>query len=276
MRASYIAVGMAALLVSIGTVACSPKGKGEAVSLAINFTQAAAWTYDFSCVIRGCFNWPDSTGALVSELDCRLRGHREAAANTGSLVVVAESVLVKSNFLAPEEAENIRRQITGSRLPVRFNGTMPVPEDSITLPMFGLGEWDIYRQLAKVAPALPEGKVKPGYIWERERKLPLSTSFGTASCNLYQSFTFDSLFSAGSARYAAISWRFRYAVSPPDGDSLDIIDNLPRAGTGEGRAVIDVGRALLMSAEVDFVTPEAAFRDVNVRWEERIRLMIVE
>ena len=68
MRASSFISASIAILICIGIYSCSPKGKGEPVSLAINFTQASVWTYDFSCVIRGCFNWPDSAGALSSDV----------------------------------------------------------------------------------------------------------------------------------------------------------------------------------------------------------------
>ena len=274
MRATRVGIGALACIIAIGISACSQKGKGDSVRLAVDFSRATTWTYDLSCVIRGSFDWPDSNTSIASELSCRLSGVR-VPGEEGRIEVKAGNVVLKSNFLDGDDIDNVRHQIEGAVLPLRINGTMPLPEDSISLPMFGLGEWDIYRQLAKVAPALPNGTVRPGYTWERERRMPLTTSFGTAACNLYQSFVFDSLYVIADRRCAALSWRFRYSVETPQSDTGRILDNLPRAGNGEGHAVIDVDKRVLLSAEVDFVTPAAAFRDLNVRWDEKIRLMLV-
>ncbi len=248
----------------------------DAVKLSVDFNKAETWKYDFSCTINGNFDWPDSSAVLSSRLDCRLVGHRTPNGAPGELEVSATDVNVSSGFLDTSELQNIRKQVAGTHMKIRFNGKVPIPADTVSLPVFGLGEWDIYRQLIKVAPTLPEGRVHPGYSWEREREMPLETSFGKADCSLYQSFRFDSLFYEGKERYAALSWKFKYSVNPPRGDSSNITARLPQSGSGTGRAVLDIDGSRVLSAEIDFMTPQASFKDMNVRWEERIRMMLAD
>ena len=267
---TYLTLFAATVMIS----SCSKDN--NAVNLAVDFTKAEVWKYDFSCTISGSFDWPDSSSILSSKLDCILIGHKIPGTESGELEVSADSVRVSSGFLDTAELVNIRRQVALSHLNMRFNGKIPIPADTVSLPMFGLGEWDIYRQLIKVAPTLPMGRVRPGYAWERERQMPLETSFGKADCSLYQSFRFDSLFHEGKSRYAALSWRFKYNVSPPKGDSSGITNKLPQSGNGHGHAVLDVDGSRILSAEIDFITPQAAFKDMNVRWEEHIRMMLAD
>ncbi len=247
----------------------------NAVSLAVDFTSQDVWNYSFTGEIGGSFSYNDSSSMLSSTITCNLSGRKTE--NRDQLTLKAENVRVVSNILDTDEIQYVTDQIEKVEYSVALNIDISNPQDSLLVPVSGFHEWDLYRQLIKVIPSLPESQVRPGFSWEREKRFPVTTSQGETTCEVYQSFTFDSLRTAGSNhKEACISWQFRYAIDDAGLDTASQISSLPLAGNGNGTALIDVTRKCLVSTEMVFTTPASSLPDVSVQWKEKASLMLTD
>lgn len=247
----------------------------NAVSLSVDFTSQDVWSYSFTCDIGGSFSWDDSSSMLSSTITCDLSGTK--AENRDQLILKAENVQVTSNVLDTEEIQYVTDQIEKAEYTVDLNIDLSNPQDSLLIPARGFHEWDLYRQLIKVIPSLPDNQVRPGFSWEREKRFPVTTSQGEAACEVYQSFIFDSVRTVSSNhKEACISWQFRYAIDEAGLDTASQISSLPLAGNGKGTAVIDVTRKCLISTEMVFITPASSLPDVSVQWEEKASLVLTD
>ena len=82
----------------------------------------------------------------------------------------------------------------------------------------------LFRSFAKVIPFLPGSKVAVGATWDPgERHFPIETTQGSAVGNLYQSFTFDSVFNDSSRQIGALSWRFSYKIQLSGSDTGSVL-----------------------------------------------------
>lgn len=249
--------------------------KDSAVTLAVDFTSRDCWNYEFSFDVGGNFSWNDSVSNLTSTVRCILTGH--GSDESDHLDVKVKKVSITSNILDEAEIENITEQIKNAEYTIFLHDGFPTLDDSVIIPAAGFGEWDLYRQLVKVVPSLPEEPVRPGFSWERERQIPLATSHGAVTCNVYLSFTFDSLRTLSENRQeACISWLFRYTIDHKELDTASLIDELPLSGKGRGTAVLDVAAKSLVSAGMVFKTPVCALSDLSVSWEEKASLVLVD
>ena len=119
----------------------------------------------------------------------------------------------------------------------------------------GLPEWNLYMQLAKLIPEMPQQHVSKGFTWERNAVLPIKTDQGTMDCEIYRYFKIDGLSPKNDSAY--ISWRFTYG-SAAKPDASKILKYVPIAGSGNGSAVIDIPHGFIVSAEIEFTTPVVA------------------
>ncbi len=248
--------------------------KDAAVSLAVDFTSQDVWQYTLTCDIGGTFTVGDSISDLSSTIECLFVGKKTE--NHNQLLLKAENVDIVSNVLDDVEINHVTDQMYNASYTVALNYDLSNPHDSLLVPMSGMAEWDLYRQLIKVLPSLPDKSVRPGFSWEREKQFPLTTSQGSATCEVYQSFTFDSVrTTASDNKRAYISWLFRYAVDEARFDTASHINRLPLAGNGKGAAVLSIDTKSLISADMVFTTPACSLSDVSVQWEEKASLVLV-
>ncbi len=247
----------------------------ESVSLAVDFSLRDRWVYTFDVDVGGAFSRKDSLTHMATTIRSNLVGF--SSNKNEYLVVRAENISIASNVLDSAEMNDIREMVRDAEYTVALKEGFPLSYDSAIVSLAGFGEWDLYRQLLKVLPSLPQKSVKPGFNWERAWQFPLRTSQGEASCEVYQSFTFDSLQAApGKNRHACISWIFRYAVDPSLFADSSLIEQLPLSGNGKGTAVIDITEKALLKADMSFATPVCTLADLTVQWEEKACLELAD
>ncbi len=246
----------------------------RAVSLAVDFTSQDTWHYRFTCDIGGSFSWQDSASTLSSTIQCLLNGNRTDKQD--QLAIKAEDIRITSNVLDEAEILYITDQMTSTEYSVSLNYDISKPHDSLFVSNTGLEEWDLYRQLIKVLPSLPDKPVSPGFSWDRQKQFPLVTSQGVATGEVYQSFTFDSIRVSDSQQHAYVSWLFRYAIDETQFDTASRIGSLPLVGKGKGNALINVNEKSLISADMIFTTPACSLSNLSVGWEEKASLVLVD
>ncbi len=241
--------------------------KEPAVTLSVDLTSQRNWDYKFSFKVGGKFSLKDSVSNLFSTVHCLLAC--KVTEDNSYLDVNVNNLNVTSSILDTTEIWNISQQIKDAKYLIALQNGFPDPRDSIIISASNLNDLGLYQQLLRIFPSLPEKAIRPGFTWERDRMLPLSTSQGVAVCNVYQSFTFDSLgSSADNQNKAYISWLFRYSVDPEHIDTAGIIKDLPSHGNGKGFAVIDINDKKLIMAEMVFTAPACSLPDLSISWEE--------
>ncbi len=248
--------------------------RGKPVTLSVDFSSREIWKYEFTCDIGGNFSFEDSVSILNSTINCILAGSSSKEQN--HLNIKAERINIKSNILDEIEMMNIEELISDAEYTISLKEGFPASSDSAAVSLTGFGEWDLHRHLAKILPTLPEKQIRPGFSWDRERRFPLTTSQGKATCDIYQAFTFDSLrITPDERQEACISWLFRYTIDNKQLDTASIVDQLPMKGNGKGTAVIDIGEKCLIKAEMVFRTPDCSLPNLSVNWTERASLFLV-
>ena len=248
--------------------------KGKPVTLSVDFSSREIWKYEFTCDIGGNFSFEDSTSILNSTINCILAGIGSKDRN--QLNIKAERINITSTILNEIEMMNIEELISDAEYTISLKEGFPAPTDSAAIALAGFGEWDLHRHLAKIIPTLPEKQIRPGFSWDRERRFPITTSQGKATCDIYQAFTFDSIRTTPDERQeACISWLFRYTVDNKQFDTASLIDQLPLKGNGKGSAVIDIGGKCLTRAEMVFRMPDTSLPNLSVNWTEKASLHLV-
>lgn len=248
--------------------------RGKPVTLTVDFSSRDTWKYEFTCDIGGNFSFGDSTSTLNSTINCILAGSGSKEQNL--LNIKAERIDITSNILDEIEMMNIEELISDAEYTISLKEGFPESSDSAAAGLAGFGEWDLHRHLAKIIPTLPEKQIHPGFSWDRERRFPITTSQGKATCDIYQAFTFDSIRTTPDQRQeACISWLFRYTIDDKQFDTVSLIDKLPLKGNGQGTAVIDIGEKCLIKAEMAFRMPDTSLPTISVNWTERASLYLV-
>jgi hypothetical protein len=159
------------------------------------------------------------------------------------------------------------------RLACNLQDGMIAPEDSTALPLIRIGEWDVFKDLAKTIPALPKIAVKPGATWDREKAVPIDTRYGSAMGHLLQSFRLDSIaLPASGKRLAHVGWTFTYLVEVRDRDSNGFLDSMPSKGNGTGRALINLNDKTLETASMSFSVAAPAEGTYRISWNEDISM----
>jgi hypothetical protein len=232
------------------------------------------WKYEFTCDIGGNFSFEDSVSSLNSTVNCILEGH--SSKERDRLTIKVGRIDITSNVMDEVEMMNIEEVISDAEYSIALMEGVPASYDSTAISFSGFGVWDLQRYLAKVIPTLPGTPVSPGFTWDREKQFPIITSQGKATCDIYQSFTFDSLrITSDKRQEACISWLFRYTIDDKQFDTASYIDQLPMKGNGEGTAVLDVNAKVLVGAEMTFKTPACSLSNLSVDWEEKASLFLV-
>jgi hypothetical protein len=257
-----VACGLALLAVSF----C---GKQETIGLTVDFSSQREWRYTLAVDLRGTISTADSQRAFSSNARCWLIGS-PVAGKPAMLHVRACSVSIATPLLSDAEKTNLVRQCNGTQFTVNVGKGTISPDDTADMPLVKIGEWDLYKDVAKVLPALPQGRVRKGFSWEREKQIPLETKHGAAVGHLFQSFTLDSI---SLDRRAIVTWKFTYGVEAKSADTAGYLGDVPAKGNGEGNALLNIGTKTLEKAAIHFSVPSTRQGKIKISWNEDIELI---
>jgi hypothetical protein len=251
----------AATAVAILFIAAAVFGK-PAVSLTINYEGKQICSYRIEYTSQGEYKQKGQITKKKTGVNCV-----SSAIVTGEnrVKIKMDTVSIESDMYSEEKINEIRESIMKSTYSLYLSEGYPVIDTSAGLPVSDYLSWDIYRQLIKLLPVLPEERVKPGYTWEQTVTIPMKTARGTIPCELYRFYTFKKL----KRDTATISWNFRYAPAENAVDSTNPLEEVPIGGKGSGLALISVKKNCLISVDVGFSTPVAVIKDISVTWRER-------
>ncbi len=246
---------------------------GRSVRLSLDFSKRSQWRYSLHATIGGTIVSADTQRTFTSAAACSLSGSPDPKSPAVLHVAVA-GVSVSSDILGPDEIENLKDQAKGVRLTCALDRGIIAPDDSSAMPLVRIGEWDLYKDLAKTIPALPAIAVRAGSTWDRERTIPLDTKLGAAVGHLYQTFWLDSIYAGGTGILAALSWKFTYRVEFRNRRSVGLLDSIPSVGSGTGSAIVNVTRKTLDRASIHFEVPAATQGSFRISWKEDIILQL--
>lgn len=263
------------LMISFLLIAASCVNDGGVV-LTLDFSTRSQWRYRLKADIAGSIASADTQRTFSSAALCTLSGSPDPA-KAGILHATVASVSMTSNILSADEMQNLKEQAKGVRVRCTLQDGLIVPEDSSFVPLVRIGEWDLFKDLAKTVPSLPKIKIHVGSSWEREKAIPLETKHGSAVGHLFQYFRLDSIGTdSGKKTHAYVHWRFSYQVELRNADTAGYLDKLPSKGAGTGFAVVNVSDKSLESASVDFLVPSSNEGMFRISWKESISLKLVE
>lgn len=247
-------------------------GKQEQVRLIVDFSSQREWRYTLTVDLRGVIAAPDTQRDFSTNAQCCLLG-TPVAGQAAMLHVRACSVSVAAPLLSDAEKINLIRQCNDAQFTVNVGKGTIMPDDPADMPLIKIGEWDLYKDVAKVLPALPQGRVRKGFSWDREKQIPLETKQGSAMGHLFQSFTLDSVFTDRRAsRMALVSWRFTYGVEVKSADTAGRLGDVPSKGSGQGAALLNISDKTLEKASIHFSVPSTRQGKISISWKEDIEL----
>jgi hypothetical protein len=241
------------------------------VLLKIEISPLDSISYNLTYNTGGQFFWEDSSSDLSTTIECRLTGSH-IKNNPGKLNVITDSIFILSNILDSIEIFDTKKSIANGSFQLDFSDKNFSIDKIPDLPLSSSAEHQFARKLIKLTPTLPEIPIRVGFKWERERHFPLETSFGIAPCQIYRSYSFDSLNTKSSDAY--ISWIFRYNITESMIDSTISKKGIPMSGKGSGSAIIDIANNEIKTIEMKFSTNEMETAGMKVQWTEKALLVI--
>jgi hypothetical protein len=242
--------------------------------LIVDFSSQREWRYTLTVDLRGAIAAPDTQRDFSTNARCCLLG-APVAGQSAMLHVRACSVSIAAPLLSDAEKNNLIRQCNDAQFTVNVGKGTIMPDDPADMPLIKIGEWDLYKDVAKVLPALPQGRVRKGFSWDREKQLPLETKHYNAMGHLFQSFILDSVFmDRRASRMALVSWRFTYGVEVKSDDTAGRLGgDLPSKGSGEGSALVNLSDKTLERASIHFSVPSTRQGKISISWKEDIELI---
>jgi hypothetical protein len=263
----------AAAFVIVFCPACS---RNDSVKLSLDFSKAKEWRFCLDGRINGTVGAEGSRRHFESAARCTLLATVDPK-NSAVLHVSVASAAFTSDILGDAELENLMAQSRDARVRCDLAGGSVAPDDTAALPLVRIGEWDVFKDLAKTIPALPKIPVRPGATWDRERAIPLDIRQGNATGHLIQSFCLDSVSAAGNAgtRTAYVRWDFTYRLELHEADRAGLLKRMPGLGKGTGFARINIDEGTLESACMSFSVSDAAEGKFRMSWKEEISLNLI-
>jgi hypothetical protein len=219
-------------------------------------------TYRIEYTSRGNFRDKKGTIQKTTGVSCILKA---TAVDSTKLLAKLDSVRIKSTLYNATTIADIKSKLLKTDFSMKLDKGSPVIDTAFKIPVSDYIAWDLYRQLVKLLPTLPDKAIKPGYTWENTIVVPMQTSAGNIPCELYRFYTFKKIM----GDTATIVWNFRFVPTNNVADTTNTLENVPIGGNGSGSAVIDVRNKRLVSADMGFNTPVAKFGEINVTWQER-------
>jgi len=268
---------LAAAILLVLCVGCSRTGSFD---LTLDFSKVAAVRYSLDATVHGSITAEGATRPFESGARCTLlcAAGPAGARNKGLLQCTVPSARFSSTILDSAELENLGVQSREVKLTFDTRDARIAVDDTASLPLIRIGEWDVFKDLAATIPALPKIRVAPGATWDRERAIPLDIRQGVAVGHLAQSFRLDSVSQgikgAQGARIAMVSWNFTYRIEIRDRDTSASLSRMPSSGKGTGIARIDVDRRTLESASMRFSVAAPQAGAYRISWDEDIALKL--
>jgi hypothetical protein len=246
---------------SVAVFASTSSAKEIAVMIDLN-GKGGQCTYRIEYTSRGNFRDKTGTTPKTTGVSCIL--HAKAIDST-KLLAKIDSVHIKSTLYDDAKIEDISEKLLKTDFSVKLDKGSPTIDTAAKIPVSDYIAWDLYRQLVKMLPMLPDKPIKPGYTWENVAVIPLQTQVGTVPCELYRFYTFKKM----KGDTATIVWNFRFVPTNNYKETTNILEDVPIGGNGSGSALIDVRNKQLVSADMGFSTPVATVDGISVTWQER-------
>ncbi len=245
--------------------------KEKKLTLKVDYSAEKQYIYSVEYTSQGLFTQNDSTTTMNTVLHSSLTGK---ATTPGKLHLTVDKIHITSDMLGDDEKQQVSEKLLKAEYSLALVDGSPTIDTTAELPAGSFPEWDLYRQFVRLLPELPSANAEPGFTWERTATLPLATVHGTIPCEIYRSYTFDSLSIENASAY--ISWQFRYSTDKSVIDSTNFMKQIPVAGNGTGSAQIDLKKHIITQATMQFETPLAKIGEVSVNWREQAVLKFVQ
>jgi len=240
------------------------KKSSQTITLKADYSANQKWTYSINYTSQGNFRQKSSNTSKSTQISANMKIEKK---DSQKLEITLDSISIKSDIYKEDIQKDIIDKLKKAQYTLTLINGFPSIDTSIALPVSYM-EWDLYRQLIKLLPTLPTKPVKEGFTWERTDILPINTSRGKISCEVYRRYTLSSI----SGDSVKIFWKFRYSGGKADSSALS---EIPAFGTGNGTAVLDIKSGYILSAEMNFTTPVATIGDVSVVWHENAVIRLV-
>jgi hypothetical protein len=248
-------------LLVAGCLATTAFGK-KSVVLRINYSNKQRCIYGIEYTSQGDFKQKGTITKKNTGVNCLLSA---TVAEQNRVTVKVDTVGIRSDFYDEAKIVKIRENLMKSTYTLTTVDGYPSIDTSEKMPAGDYLEWDLYRQLVKLLPTVPDQSIRPGYTWEQTIILPMQTARGRVPCELYRFYTFKKI----HRDTATISWNFRYAPAENAIDSTNPLEEIPIGGKGSGTALISIRDNCILSADMGFSTPVAVINDITVMWRER-------
>ena len=235
---------------------------GKSVTLTIDYRGKQQCMYAVEYTSRGDYKQKGAVTKKTTGVNCTVAAGID---DNGKLKVKIDTVAISSDIYDNVKIAKVKENLLKKDYELSVDNGYPAIDTASKLPAAEYLEWDLYRQLIKLLPILPEKPIKVGYTWEQTITVPMQTPRGSVSCELYRFYTFKKM----KGDTATIIWNFRYAPADNAIDSTNALADIPIGGTGSGTALVDVGNKCLISADMGFSTPVATVNDIQVTWRER-------
>lgn len=249
-----------AVVLAAGLLATTAFGKS--VILKIDYSGKQQCSYGIEYTSRGDYRQKGTTTKKTTGVNCLATA---SFTDQNRLLVKVDTVVIKSDLYNESKIKEMRENLMKSSYTLSMANGYPAIDTTAKMPASEYLEWDLYRQLIKLLPTLPDKPVKRGFTWEQALVIPMKTARGTIPCELLRFYTFKKI----HGDTATIVWNFRYAPGENAVDSTNALEDIPIGGNGSGTALIDVRRQYLISADMGFSTPVAVINDIKVTWRER-------
>jgi hypothetical protein len=241
--------------------------KESGVLLKIDYSGKQNCVYSLTYVSKGSFKQKDSTSTKSTSVKSVLS---LASKPQKRLAVALDSLTIVSDLLNEDTRKEIREKALKSHASLSLTKGFPSIDSATESLVTEYVEWNVYQQLLKVLPMLPDKPVNAGFTWERTFTTPMQTARGNIPCEIYRYFTLNKI----QGDTAIVNWKFTYTARKKSSDSLDVLRHIPVAGKGNGSTVLDLSNHCILSAEMDFVTPVGTLGDVSVTWTEKATLQL--
>ena len=244
---------------------CTIIFEASSVTLNLDYSHKDKWNYSVEYTSECIFTEGKSVLSKKTNISGKIRGLIKE--DKSRMDVQIGDLQIQSDLYDSSTTSRMKKQISTTDYSIGLINGYPAIDTEIDLSSGGMPEWNIYMQLARLIPDMPQQSVKKGFSWERNAVLPVQSAQGKVSCEIYRLFKIDKISSKQDTAY--ISWKFKYSAAQPQLDSSSLLKYVPIAGTGTGKAIIDVINGQVVSASMEFKTPVANVGKVKVNWKEK-------
>jgi hypothetical protein len=241
--------------------------KESGTVLKVDYSGKQSCVYALSYVSKGAFKQKETTSTKSTSVQSVLS---IAGKPENRFAMTIDSLLIASDLLNEETRKEIKDKALKSHATLSLVKGFPALDSGSESLATEYLEWNLYRQLLKLLPVLPDKPVNVGFTWERTFTVPLQTARGNIPCEIYRFFTLTKL----QGDTAVINWKFTYTAKNKTTDSSDVLRHIPVSGKGNGSAVLDLRNHCILGAEMDFISPVGTSGDISVNWTEKASLQL--